>query len=88
VKGTKPDDWPRIRGALKSHTELGEVALVDFVSGDRTFVGAKAKDLEGAKKLVEVVAKRDRLRPEIVCGDPAATRTLNIDLATGNVVAK
>ncbi len=88
AKGTKPDDWPRIRKALKGHTELGDVALVDFVSGDRTFVGAKAKDLDGAKKLVELVAKGDRLRPEIVCGDPAPVRTLPLDLATGSVVAK
>ncbi len=88
AKGTKPDDWPRLRAALKSHTELGDVALVDFVSGDRTFVGVKAKDLDSAKKLVELVAKRERLRPEIVCGDPAAVRTLPLDLATGNVVAK
>jgi hypothetical protein len=88
AKGTKPDDWPRIRSALKSHTELGDVSLVDFVSGDRTFVGVKTKDLEGAKKLVELVAKRERLRPEIVCGDPTAVRTLPLDLATGNVVGK
>ena len=82
------DDWPRLRGALKGHSELGEVALVDFVSGDRTFVGAKAKDLETAKKLVAVVGAKDRLRPEIVCGEPDAKRTLVVDLVTGTAAAK
>ena len=82
------DDWPRLRAALKGHPELGEVALVDFVSGDRTFVGARAKDLETAKKLVTVVSAKDRLRPEIVCGAPDAKRTLVVDLATGTAAAK
>jgi hypothetical protein len=77
------DDWPRLRAALKGHPELSEVALVDFVSGDRTLVGARAKDFEAAKRLAAVVVGKERLRPEIVCGDPDAKRTLAIDLATG-----
>ena len=79
VKST--DDWPRIRAALKGHTELGEVTLVEITSGDRTFVGAKAKDLETARKLVTLVAAKDRLRPEIVCGDPEAKRSIPVDQA-------
>lgn len=82
------DDWPRIRAALKGHTELGEVALVDFVSGDRTFVGAKAKDADTAKKLAAVVVAKERLRPEVVCGDPEPKRTLLVDLATGTASPK
>lgn len=82
------DDWPRIRAALKGHPELGEVALVDFVSGDRTFVGAKGKDLETAKKIASLVGSKDRLRPEVVCGDPEPKRTLVVDLTTGAAVAK
>jgi hypothetical protein len=82
------DDWPRLRAALKGHPELSEVALVDFASGDRTFVGAKAKDVEAAKKLVAVVAAKERLRPEIVCGDPDVKRTLAIDLVTGAATAR
>ena len=70
----KTDDWPRLTKALKGHA--GE--LVEFVSGDRTFVGAKAKDLDGAKKMMAIVAKADRLRPEIVCGDPDPKRTIAI----------
>ena len=77
------DDWPRIRAALKGHAELAEVSLVEFLSGDRVFVGAKASSLDAAKSLVAVVAKQDRLRPEIVCGEPEPKRTLSIDLATG-----
>ncbi len=77
------DDWPRIRAALKGHTELGELSLLEIVSGDRTFVGVKAKDLEWAKSVIGIVAKNDRLRPEIVCGEPDAKRTIAIDLATG-----
>lgn len=82
------DDWPRLRGALKGHAELGEVSLVEIVSGDRTFVGAKGKDLETTKKIAEVVAAKERLRPEIVCGDPEPKRTLAIDLTTGAATIK
>ena len=82
------DDWPRIRAAVKGHAELGEVDLVELVSGDRTFVGAKAKDLDAAKRLLKLVAAKDRLRPEIVCGDPDPRRTLHVDLATGAATPK
>jgi len=82
------DDWPRLRAALKGHAELGEVSLLEFVSGDRTFVGAKGKDLDTTKKIAELVAAKDRLRPEIACGDPEPTRTLALDLATGNATIK
>ena len=43
----KTDDWPRVTKALKGQTS----ELVEFTSGDRTFVGTKAKDLESAKKI-------------------------------------
>jgi hypothetical protein len=82
------DDWPRLRAALKGHPELGDVALVDFVSGDRTLIGAKAKDLDTAQKLVAIVGAKERVRPEIVCGDPDAKRTLVVDLVTGTATSK
>ena len=66
----KEDDWPRLRKAL------GDVTLVEFTSGDRTFVGTKAKDLEAAKKIADLATKADRVRPEIVCGEPDAKRTI------------
>jgi hypothetical protein len=73
----RQDDWPRLKKALASHAALVEgAALVEIVSGDRTFVGAKAKDLESAKKILTVAAKADRLRPEIVCGDPDVKRSI------------
>lgn len=84
----KVDDWPRLRAAFKGHPELGEVALVELVSGDRTFVGAKASSMDAAKKMMELATKADRLRPEVVCAEPEPVRTLPLDLATGNVVAK
>jgi hypothetical protein len=70
----KEDDWPRLTKALKGQVDQ----LVEFTSGDRTFVGAKAKDLESAKKMVATAGKADRLRPEIVCGDPAPKRTVTV----------
>lgn len=83
------DDWPTIRAALKGHPELGEVSLVDFVSGDRLFVGAKAKDLDTAKKLAQLTVQKDRLRPEVVCGEPSdVKRTLAVDLTTGAATPK
>jgi len=81
----KVDDWPRLRAALKGHTELGTVSLVEFVSGGRTLVGVKTNDVGTATKIAALAVKKDRLRPEVVCGDPEPTRTLTIDLATGNV---
>jgi len=66
----KEDEWPRLRKTL------GDVTLVEFTSGDRTFVGTKAKDLDAAKKIADLATKSDRLRPEIVCGDPDAKRTI------------
>ncbi|MDB4943962.1 MAG: hypothetical protein JWP97_3496 [Labilithrix sp.] len=79
----KDDDWPRLRAGLTGHPELGEVSLVELTSGGRTFVGTRARDLETARRIVQLVAPKDRLRPEIVCGDPEPTRTLAIDLKTG-----
>lgn len=80
-----PGDWPKIRAALKGHADLGEVSLVEFKSGDRTFVGAKAKDYDTARKMAELAAGKDRLRPEIVCGEPPVVdRTLALDSKTGD----
>lgn len=73
----RQDDWPRLVKALSGHAASIEGgALVEIVSGDRTFVGAKAKDLESAKKILAAAAKADRLRPEIVCGDPDVKRSI------------
>ena len=74
------NDWKAIRGALKGKGDLGDGKLVELVSGDRTFLGAKAKDLESAKKLATLAAAKDRLRPEVVCGELAAiTREIPLD---------
>lgn len=67
------NDWKAIRGALKGQASLGDGKLVELVSGDRTFLGAKAKDLESAKKIVQLASAKDRLRAEIVCGEPTTT---------------
>lgn len=80
-----PSDWPKLRAAVKGHPELGDVSLVEFRSGDRTFVGAKAKDFEAGKAIATLATGKDRVRPEIVCGAPEALRTIDVDLATGNV---
>lgn len=74
----KVDDWPRLQAAFKGRAELGDVSLVEFTSGDRTFVGAKAPSVETAKKMAELAAKADRLRPEVVCGDPEPLRTIPV----------
>jgi hypothetical protein len=84
----KVDDWPRLRAAFKGHAELGDVTLVEIISGDRTFVGAKAASFGVAKKMMALATKNERLRPEVVCAEPEAVRTLPLDLATGNVVAR
>lgn len=68
-----PTDWKNIRAALKGKADLGDGKLVEFVSGDRTFLGAKAKDFESGKKIATLAAAKERLRPEVVCGEPAAT---------------
>jgi hypothetical protein len=83
------DDWPSLRAAFKGHAALGEsIELREFVSGNRTFVGAQAKDIATAKQLGMLAMKAGPLRPEIVCGDPAATRTLTVNTTSGAATIK
>lgn len=74
-------DWAKIKTALEGHADLiADGKLLEFVSGDRTFLGAKPKDLESAKQLVTLTAAKDRIRPEILCAEPpAAVRDVAIE---------
>lgn len=46
-----------------------------------TLGAACVPDTAVGPKLVGLVAQRDRLRPEIVCGEPEAKRSIPVDLA-------
>lgn len=79
---TTANDWSKIRGALKGQAELfaSAPALVELVSGDRTFVGARARDVESAKKIATLAAAKDRIRPEVLCAEPpAVTREIPLE---------
>lgn len=40
----------------------------------KSVLGARAKDVDSAKKLAAFAAAKNRLRPEVVCGEPPATK--------------
>jgi hypothetical protein len=64
-------DWAKIKGALRGHGDLtADGKLIEFQSGDRTFLGAKAKSFDGAKEIATLAAAKDRIRPEVLCAEP------------------
>jgi len=65
--------YREIRAALGAHHELAGTQLVEVRSGDRSWIGAKAKDFAGATAIVDAVASKVPLRAEIVCADPETT---------------
>jgi hypothetical protein len=88
-KNTPADyDYPSTRSALKGHREF-LVPGVEFVEFERTgqrFFGARMPDFSLGKRLAALVKEKvPGSTPELVCHNPAAIRTLAIDLATGEV---
>ena len=75
------NDWKarsRRRAQEAAGGNLGDSKLVELVSGDRTFLGAKAKDLEHEKKLATLAAAGS-LRPEVVCSGRPRSREIPLD---------
>jgi len=78
-RATSPTTYPRLRETLRARPALRGVSLVEFVSGDRVFVGAKATDYAQARSIVDAAAARLDLRPEIVCGEPTPRRIIPVE---------
>ena len=85
-------DYPSVREAIKATPSLGAaVDLVELVSGDQRYLGARVPNVAAGRELAEAVAKRIRgpseTRPEIVCGAPKEERVIHVDVATGKVAS-
>jgi hypothetical protein len=83
-------DYPSVREAVKATPSLGaSVDLVELVSGDQRYLGARVPTIAAGRELAQAVVKRvsapAEVRPEIVCGQPKAERTIQVDVATGKL---
>lgn len=86
-------DYPSVREAIKSTPSLGsQVDLIEVVSGQQRYLGARVPTAAAGKALGESVVKRvksspSEVRPEVVCGVPTPERTLHVDAATGDLTS-
>lgn len=80
-------DYPATRAALKGNTDLQDKAtFIEFEREGRRYFGAKVPDFDVGKRLSKLV--KDKVpgsTPQLVCHDPLITRTLGIDLASGEL---
>lgn len=86
----RKSDYPTVREAIKATPSLGaSVDLVELVSGNQRFLGARVPNVAAGRELAATVAKRivgyAETRPEIVCGTPKEERVIHVDVATGKV---
>ena len=79
-------DYPLTRKALKGHSEFADAEFIEWRVGSTRFFGAKVGSNESARALEKLVRKELKgSSPQSVCHDPKPTRTLAIDLATGEL---
>lgn len=77
-----PSDFPKIRAALKGHTELAGARFIVSRERDWQFFGAQIKDEALADKLASLVGKQ-ATGVRVLCAEPVPTRDVKIDLPTG-----
>lgn len=88
---TGDTDYASVRAAIKATPSLGAtVDLVEVVSGNQRFLGAKVPSLAAGQELARAAAKAIKIefhttKPEVVCGTPKEERVLHVDVATGKV---
>jgi hypothetical protein len=86
----RKSDYPAIRSLMKGMSSLGTtVELVDFVSGNQRYLGAKVPTNAAGVELALAAAKKGldfETRPEVVCGTPKSERTVTVDIATGKAL--
>jgi hypothetical protein len=83
-----PDDYdfPLTRKALKGKTQFNKVRFVVTEAGGQKFFVGKASSIGEAKALADVIERGVQgSKPQVVCADPTEVRTVDIDLATGEV---
>ena len=73
--------FPGVRAAFAATTALGPTLdLVEFTAGDQRYLGAAVPSLAVGREFIEALAKRvevlPELRPELVCGQTKADRTI------------
>lgn len=80
-------DYPLTRAALKGHTEFRDVVFAETEDVGKHYFGAFVPDYRLARELVKLVAtKVPGTKPIALCRNPKQIRTLELDLATGNVL--
>ena len=88
----RKSDYPSVRQAIKATPGLGpSVDLVELVSGDQRYLGARVANVAAGRDLAQAVAKKVtgfvEVRPEVVCGTPREERVIQVDVATGKVAS-
>jgi hypothetical protein len=80
--------YPATRAALEGNADLQwSATFVEFERDGRRFFGAKVDDFSVGKTLAKLVEhKVPGSTPQLACHDPVVTRTLGIDLTTGELV--
>lgn len=78
-----PSDYPKIRAALKGHTEFAGAKFIVSREGDWQFFGAQIADEALADKL-EVVTRKALKTGFVLCAEPLPTQEIKIDLKTGD----
>jgi hypothetical protein len=83
-----PDDYdfPLTRKALKGKTQFNKVRFVVTEAGGQKFFVGKATSVLEAKALADVIERGVQgSKPQVVCADPTEVRTVDIELATGEI---
>lgn len=87
IPASDTGDYPRIRGALKGHTEFAKVKLI--VSRERgiQLFGAQTADEDTATKLAALVSKSVKgSKATSMCAEPPVHREIKVDLTTGDAL--
>lgn len=74
-----PDDYPKVRAALKGHTELAGAKFIVSREGHYQFFGAQIQDEDAANKLGVFMSKKLGTG-SVYCAEPPHLREIHIDL--------
>lgn len=80
-------DFPLTREALKGRTEFSKATFAETIDGGRRYFVAFTPSYTMGSKLVKLI--KDKVKgsaPQLMCGKPKVSRSLRLDLKTGNVI--
>lgn len=75
--------FPGVRASFAATKSLGDTLdLVEFTAGDQRYLGAAVSSVAVGREFITTLAKKvevlPELRPELVCGQPKAERTITL----------